>query len=73
MYRIIQEEKNMEGRRYIVWGMEAYEGDNPSRPVKRIGDISTSRERVEELVQACNDGELSLFHMEDVVEDWLIG
>ena len=45
--------------------------DKTATIVALIRDISSDRKAVEELVQKCNLLNLSLYHLSDVVEDFL--
>lgn len=36
-----------------------------------IDDVTIDEERIKEFVRECNDGELSLIHIYDVIEDFL--
>lgn len=40
--------------------------------IRSIPDISVNRNALEELVRKCNESNLAIVHMQDVVEDWLV-
>ena len=56
------------------YGIVAYadiDEDETATILASIRDISSDRKTVEELVQKCNLLNLSLYHLRDVVEDFL--
>lgn len=63
-----------EGERRVSYGMAAYadaEKNGTTSIVASAADISGNRERVSVLVKLCNEGQLSLCHFADVIEDFL--
>ncbi len=54
---------------YKTYGIELCNADGSIH--KRISDIDTNRQRVEELCRLCNELKLSEIHFEDVIEDYL--
>lgn len=66
MYRVIKDiYANEEKCNYVSYGI-ATDG-------YVIDDISTNVEDVEKLVHLCNTYGLSIIHLMDVVEDWVVG
>lgn len=57
----------LEDLEYIGYGIRVY----TSTGYFDIDDLSKDEAAVEELVNYCNDGGLSLIHLEDVIEDFL--
>ena len=39
--------------------------------IATVNDLSSDKESVEKLISACNEGQLSLIHLYDVVDDYL--
>ena len=72
-YKIVKEVHMMNDGNRVSYGIAAYGGtelDNVNI-LEYIGDISHDKEKIEELVQLCNQSELSIAHLHDVVEDFL--
>lgn len=46
---------------FLQWGYKLYE----------VKDITVDREKLENLIRLCNQEQLSLLHLRDVVEDFL--
>lgn len=58
----------------LSYGIVAYanaDTDGTATIVESIRDISSDSEAIEELVQKCNLMNLSLYHLNDIVEDFL--
>ena len=53
---------------YDSYGIAAYLGE---KEVARVSDVSVDGERVRRLAKACTEGELSLIHLTEVIEDFL--
>ncbi len=78
-YGLIREEFLMDGERRITYGIAVYEllnetesfGTENFEVVALIRDITPSRTAMETLIRQCNEGELSLIHLADVVDDLL--
>ena len=73
-YKLIKGNYTLEGNSYISYGIAAYKYDE--RKKKRvkllyIEDITLNKKKLMRLVKDCNDLELSLIHIYDVVEDFL--
>ena len=62
-YELMETPCHGEERDYIGYGIRC--GD------RVLPDLSLSREKVEKLVESCNQLQLSLIHLSDVVEDFL--
>ena len=39
---------------------------------KTVKDISLDKEKILKLIKACNEGNLSTLHIDDIVEDFLV-
>lgn len=61
--------RDEEKRPYTVYGIEAVGPDG--KILLSFSDLFFDREKAKSLVTLCNDGELSLSHLPDVVEDAL--
>ncbi len=61
--------RDEEKRPYAVYGIEAVSPEG--KILLSFSDLFFDREKAESLVTLCNDGELSLSHLPDVVEDAL--
>ena len=68
-YFIIPSKINIENVTYDTYGIGAIENNII---VDYILDLSIEFERVKSFVNMCNDNELSLIHLKDVVEDFLL-
>lgn len=51
-----------------AYGISAYENNTQ---IKSVPEISDCIEDINELVRLCNDEEIELCHMEDIIEDFL--
>lgn len=58
------------GEKHTVYGIEAI--SKTGDVLQSFADIFFDRKKAERLVTLCNDGELSLLHFADAVEDALI-
>ena len=70
-YRVIEEKFNDgELGEYIAFGICAYEtnGDKQEK-VACVSDVFLNREVAEKLVDMCNELELEIIHLMDVIED----
>lgn len=70
---IMVENKYYDGTSKISFGIayaEIY--DNETTVIKTISDITCDKQAIEKLIHLCNDLDLSIIHIEDVVEDFLI-
>lgn len=74
-YGIIETHDCMDDNTYTSYGIAAYAnaklGDAVT-VIASINNITTDRKKLVELVGICNLHRLSLMHLEDVVEDFLI-
>ena len=67
-YQVMEEQySSPEGVRYTGYGIR---GEFQGRTVL-LADLSRRREPVEELVRLLEEKEVSLFHLRELVEDWL--
>ena len=53
---------------YETYGIEAYES---GEVIRKVGDISTDKTAVSELVRLFNEEELSILHLDIAIEDFL--
>ena len=68
-YRLFTERlENEERGSYIAYGLEAVAEGHVCR---HISDISVDAAAVSSLVAQCNQKELDICHLDDVIEDWL--
>lgn len=59
----------------ITYGIAAYadaENDGTATVLQSINDITSDREKIQALVETCNRLKLSIIHLRDVVEDFLV-
>ena len=74
-YGIIEEIYSIGYDRRITYGIAAYssaEVDGTATVIASIHDINDDKEKLSELVNTCNRLELSVIHLYDVVEDFLV-
>jgi hypothetical protein len=55
---------------YSSYGIDAFD-DSSSNPIHSILDISTEKDSLENLICLCNESQLDIVHLDDVVEDFL--
>ena len=55
---------------FLVYGIDAVEENGEI--VKSIADIFFDKNKAEEFIAVCNENELSIEHLEDVVDDVLV-
>ena len=65
-YCVVPSQICIEDEEYITYGIGAIEQDVM---VDYILDISTDFDKIKELVELCNDEDLSLIHLRDIAED----
>ena len=71
-YGIVKETYYLNGTIRVSYGIAAYaDTDGTATVLARIGDITTEKERLAELVLRCNQFDLSVLHLKDVVEDFI--
>lgn len=58
-----------DGVLYIAYGLDAVDADG--RILRSVPDLLLDRWRVMDLIDRCNALELSLIHLDDVIEDLL--
>lgn len=54
---------------YTAYGLDAVDSDG--RILRSVPDLLLDRQRVMDLIDRCNALELSLIHLDDVIEDLL--
>lgn len=75
-YGIVEEKYALCGVSRISYGIAAYadaEQDGTATILAAVSDITSDRKKLEELVGRCNQAQLSVLHLSDVVEDFLAG
>ena len=73
-YGICEELYEIDGKSRISYGIIAYSdamADDTKTILASVRDVSVDRTKISELIQTCNDLELSPLHLEDVVADFL--
>ncbi len=73
-YGIVKEEHICGKTSRISYGVAAYadvESNGTATVVAQINDVSLDKKSVTELVERCNRSNLSLCHLNDVVEDFI--
>lgn len=73
-YGIICETFSMNGKMRTAYGIAVFahtEHTECNAIIAVVNDLSSDRESVENLINACNEGKLSLIHLNDVVDDYL--
>lgn len=74
-YAIIEEIHSIGCDRRITYGIAAYssaEADGTATVIASVHDITNDKEKLSKLVDTCNRLELSVIHLYDVVEDFLV-
>lgn len=74
-YGIVEEHWILNGGERISYGIAAYanaELDGTATVIASVSDITPNRQRLIDLVSRCNLLELSLIHLNDVIEDFLV-
>ena len=69
-YKIIEEKCTLENNTYVGYGVSAVSVE--SDVICTYHDVSTNKEELECLVEKCNKVGLSLVHLGDVIDDFLI-
>ena len=73
-YGVIEEIYSLSCSSRRSYGIAVYSdspGDGFATVLASVNDISSDREKLEELVQICNRTELSLIHLNDIINDFL--
>ncbi len=66
-YKIIKEIiMNEELGKYVTYGIAIY---NEGKLLRKISDVSTSKNMVNDLCVSCNQLKLNPIHIDDVIED----
>lgn len=72
LYQTFAERRyNRESGEYIAYGLKVFESGAEGSPLKIVPDISVDRDAVVQLARKCTAGQLSLLHLEDVIEDFI--
>lgn len=74
-YGIVGEEYFSNGNTRISYGIAAYVGNEPddiATVIATVNDISSDKQKLAELVGNCNEMGLSILHLNDVIEDFLV-
>ncbi len=69
MYYLIKDTYTLEGEAHIGYGI----GCSDSKRSSTFEDLTTDQNRADTLIEQCNKLHLSPIHLEDVVEDFLVG
>ncbi len=75
-YQIMKELYQDEDHSYITYGIAVYAISKQTKeatPLSVIHDITTDEQRLLSLIEQCNALELSLIHLPNVIEDFLLG
>ena len=75
-YGMTEEVYSLGAERRVSYGIAAYadaEEDGTATIVASVHDVTADKQALAELVELCNRLELSLMHLNDVVEDFLVG
>ena len=75
-YGVVKEIYALGSEKRSAYGLVAYydaEEDGTATIVASAHDLSDDEAAVEMLAERCNDGDLSLVHFDDVIEDFLAG
>ncbi|MBO5111332.1 MAG: hypothetical protein J6D21_11535 [Clostridia bacterium] len=75
-YGMTEEVYALGTERRVSYGIAAYadaEEDGTATIVASVHDVTADKQALVELVELCNRLELSLIHLNDVVEDFLVG
>ena len=73
-YGVTEEIYSFGGNSRKTYGIAVYADsqlDGTATVLAAFNDITSDKARLEELVQACNRSELSLIHLNDVIDDFL--
>lgn len=70
-YRIIENICIYERKNIISYGIAVFSNKDTQNPILVIEDITTDRKALDEFVKKCNDLELSILHIHDVIEDFI--
>lgn len=73
-YGVTEEVYSLGGNSRKAYGIAAYsnsEIDGTATVLTSVNDITSDRVKLEELVEICNRTELSLIHLNDIINDFL--
>ncbi len=69
-YEVTEGDFELDGESYRSYGVAVMED---GAALKRIDDVSLEKDDIVNLVNFCNELELSPVHIDDVIEDFLVG
>ncbi len=69
-YRIFEETRELEGRKYESFGVAAFNSEGDM--ICAVADISPDPEKAMRLARMCEDAALSPIHLIDAAEDYII-
>ena len=75
-YGLVEERYRLGERMRVSYGIVGYanaESIGTTSIVVSVHDITSDKAKLSDLVQKCNELELSVVHLNDVVEDYLAG
>ena len=73
-YGATEEKFYLGARERTSYGIAAYadsETDGTATVLAHVSDITCDKAKINELVELCNSYELSILHLNDIVEDFL--
>ncbi len=73
-YGVLKQEYELGGICRISYGIVVYDNsaeDDSAVIIDTIADVSEDYAKISELVGLCNENELSVLHIRDVIEDFL--
>ena len=70
-YSISESIVSYDGFTQVTYGISVQETSSPGLPIVCIHDITSNKSSLEQLVNLCNRKNLSLIHLNDIIEDFL--
>lgn len=55
----------------FTFGIAAYDTSSPKNVIAHINDITCDKPSLEQLIDLCNRENLSLIHLNDIIDDFL--
>ena len=74
-YAIIEEKHSIGDNTRISYGIAAYSNENNDSTatiITSIHDITTDKKKLLDLINTCNELQLSTVHLNDIVEDFFV-
>ena len=74
-FGITEQTHTLDGKIRISFGIAVYsdpESEGTATILESVGDISSNRQNLLELIDKCNSLELSIIHLYDVIEDFWV-